>query len=113
MLSVKSLFLRTNLIFLLYLSVKRSYLRTSSIVFLLLSVKWAVLRTNLVILMCTSVKSVVLRTCWTMLQNQQADSHDGHADNDSGYGDMVFSVFLRRRQQFVQRDVDHDARHSR
>ena len=36
------------------------------------------------------------------LQNQQADSHNGHADNDSSYGDMVFSVFLRGREQLVQ-----------
>ena len=42
-------------------------------------------------------------------KQQQTDGHDEHSDDQPADGKMMFSIFLGRGQEFVQRNVDHDA----
>lgn len=44
-----------------------------------------------------------------MLQQQETGSHDGHAGNDAQQSPVVVAVFFSTGQQFVERNVDHDA----
>ena len=47
------------------------------------------------------------------LEKFHAGADSQHAGDQSAERDVVFAVCFRHRQQFVERNVDHDARHKR